>query len=289
MTDFIPPGALSKEGVSGPVSAQKALTTPNSGSSLRTLAVSKLPSKGLPYKLGTTIHYRPYDLGELSRFEIEDLSPEEKLAISLSGVSLSTGESVETLTLADAFFMALMRNLSTLGSAKATCQDVCPVCKTVHSTVIDTSAIEVSDLNVPSLPVSMETHQGVKLSFAPLTVASYFKLTSEFDKLNNVPWLRTLAQCCTNMEPEAAYAAILAIESKADLAALVKINQILDHHCAPIPVECKAPLIPLEELKDGVEQTFCETTFFIRPELEGPLFHPFREDGDNWETPITFG
>lgn len=201
------------------------------------VSVTSLPSKGLSYPPSSTVRHRPYTFGEVKRINQNDMTLAQAIEMVLSGVE-TIGFPKESLTLADALYVGLLRRISTIGTAKGVVPYRCGHCSRKASQTLELggpmSVIEFDDLPIPELPIIIDMSKGER-RFMPLTVSQYLQVLVPQGKQEDE--IACLAAECVGVDFESAEREFN--DATADDAALLnEVDRLLYHGVKAIPVNC---------------------------------------------------
>lgn len=251
--------------------------------------VRRLPSRGLAYPPNARISYRTYALGELDEFEQSNLTQREQLIRLLQGVETTFPKT--ELTLEDTLYLGLLRRISTLGTEQLIVQTTCPRCKGSNPQRVATAHIKddpdpaphtvtFKELDIPALPVKLKLSFG-EHSFRPITIGDYIGLLDQNYELNT-PTMYGI-QCHSLDFPESADA-FRSITDPKDIKLLKKLDEMFDHHLAPLHVTCGNLLTGTSEPEP------CGQHYRVSLENAKEAFiYPFRGEDDDSGDEISFG
>ena len=248
------------------------------------LDVKKLPSRGVAYPQGSIIKYRTYTHGEMRQFSIQNPNPTQSIEMALSGLEI-TGFDKMQLTILDAFYIGLLRKVSTMSGLQVEVPYVCEACEKVNKRVFSNEDIEFEDLSeeVTSLPIRTELG-GVEVAFTLLTVKSFLDLQrGRYNKDINggkPDALSIEALMIENLPFDRAYKLLYNLDNEEDISVLEEIDQLLKHDIKPLKATCT------QELDN---KQICNHVNLIKLEGREALIRPFRGGDRNPRARIRFG
>lgn len=255
---------------------------------------TKLPSRGVSYPPDVKISYKTYSFGDVKKSSLSVLSHEKTLEASLQGI-LVEGMDKDQLTINDAFYIALMRKLSSFGTGiQFKVPYVCRSCKKPSEHIFRVMDINFKDLNssITSMPITIENlgcddngEGGKTVEFGLMTVKDYRKIHSKdmkeyFNKIDSTALYAILVR---NMSFEEAYEFISGLTDLDSIEILDDLDKLLDHSVKPLKATC------IREVTEDGKTAPCGTENYIRLEGIEALLRPFRESGRTNKHKIRFG
>lgn len=228
--------------------------------------VKKLPSRGVPYPKGATLKYRNYTWGEVRQASVSNVGVAEALKNSLSGVEASFDK--QSLTVADALYIGILRKISTFSGMEIEVPYICGNCGKANKGTFTEKDISFRDLpaEVTELPITVDWH-GRELQMAPMTVKQYYELNSgRYDKLlPNGKITDVAVQACwiKNIGFEEAYKLIFSANDVEDIEVITQIDKLMLHDMERLSFKC--------------ENKKCGYTNKVKLEGREALLRPFRE------------
>lgn len=235
------------------------------------VAVSKLPSRGIPYPESATLKYQTYTFGEVKKASTSQLGLVDSLELVLSGITASFD--TDKLTLSDALYLGVLRKISSMGGVAFEMPFVCKKCKKQSKSRFDQNMLEFADLDadVTELPLAA-TLAGKEMEFAPITVREFIDLKKgKYGELleNGKPdTMAMYALLCKNLKFKDAFK-ILNTELKDpnEMEVMDELDTLLAHSLKPLKAECK---------EKGEDKKSCGYINFIKLEGREALLRPFR-------------
>lgn len=241
-----------------------------------------LPSRGLSYPTGSTITYRTYMHGEVREISTSTIGIDNTLKIAMKGVEASFG--VDSLTLQDALYIAIMRKISTLNTIKLEVPFVCSKCEETQKMVFTEKDIEFKDISeeIKSLPFYI-TLADQELQIGPMTVKEYKDLKngkySDTIKGGEVDKVAAQAIMVKNLPFEKSYKLLYELTKKEDIQLVADVDKAMFHDLKPLKAICK----------NEVRGTSCKTQNSIKLGGRDALISPFRDSERTIGTRIRFG
>lgn len=193
-----------------------------------TIKCTDLPSKGLPYPVGSEASYRPLTFGEVSVLAESKMSHSKNMDFLLEGIETSFDE--QDLTLSDFLYLCLLRKMSTCETPKVQSSKFCTSCRKKSIFVFDIHELDFHDLKAEKLPITLNK----EIEFAPITISKYKELVTLGKEEDPV---YVLAAACISMNLEDAHE--MAYNSTASRAkTLQKIDELLYHGVKPYTYKC---------------------------------------------------
>lgn len=271
--------------VSAPVAAhveKPAVSAPY----LPVVTLDRLPSKGIPYPVGTTISYHPYTFGELKKFGQSKLTLKQRYEFILEGILVS-GMPKEKITFNDFLFVSLLRKISSIGVHEVLVKFPCFDCGHENNHGIKLDELDFDELGVPELPATV-TIKGQDMSFTPLTLEDLFALIR--DGKDKDPTGVLAVQCRTHPF-QVAYDLLYGANPE-DSEVLEELNKVFYHGLAPMKLKCQNTAKTVKDFEDGIEiekVVHCDVTNHIDLGDPSLIVQPFRRDGQPAANRIRFG
>jgi len=269
----------------------------NTDLSTVSLDLDQLPSKGLSYRSkmpSPSITYRMYSYGEVLKSSDSKMSEEQKIKFVLRGIE--TNFNKRDITLSDFLYIALLRQISGLGSEKFIAVCACPKCKGRDKYPIETESFDYNDLfddidpsEKPELPIVVDLFGGIDHVFMPVTVGDYLDLI-EMGKENDEIAMHVM-QCVNRDEIYEDFDDVYDKFYRANIEDgqyLEKVNDFLHHGLKPFEIKCTVK-ISEEDSEEGSKEKLCDYRYPV--ELDGgqALLLPFRESKSPKRDRIRFG
>jgi hypothetical protein len=237
----------------------------------------KLPSQGKNYPYNSTISVRPYSFGEVKRISDSQLSTSDKLATIVSGINTSFDKG--SLTYADITYLGMVRKLNTIGTLKAKYPYNCPNCGSKQEHIFSQQDIEIADLDVEALPITIEMSDGNKYEFGPIDYKNMLSIDrGEFDR--HIAGKSTLkdkmavyALLCKNRPFPETYKFFSTTTKQDDHDVLNFIDDTLSHDIKPLTSKCSE----------------CRTEVFLPLRNAVDLVLPFRDNERSIRDRVSFG
>ncbi len=234
--NFIPENTSLQKEQSSPIMPE-TVSTSNEKNYLPDIQIADgLPSQFIPYPDNVVIKYNPYTFGELKKISQSTLSIKEEFKFILEGIKVENMDALD-LTLPDFMFINLLRNISSLGTQKASVDFLCPQCTTPNTTTIEIKGnsqdIEFEDLMIDELPIIATLSTG-EYHFSPIRLKDYFALIDNKKENDLIAWL---AAQCRNISFDEAYEAFFNANA-IDTEILEEVDRLLNHDLKPIPAHC---------------------------------------------------
>ena len=195
------------------------------------IRIDELPSGFKPYPDGVSLWYRTYTFDEVDEFNETAQHWSEDLVGGLEFLAKGVeaqGMEKEDLTVQDILYIGLLRKLSTFGTQEFSVHVDHPEDGSRHVVVFSLGDVEFDDLDVPDLPVVVDTREG-PLHFSPLTLRGYAQ-TADKEKPNS---RQVLAAQCVNLEYGEARK-IIGDSTGEDMLALMEADRLLKHGVKPL-------------------------------------------------------
>jgi len=230
-----------------------------------------LPSRGLPYPIDSVLKYRTYTHGEVRQVSVSKPTIATLLQNILAGVKSDTVD-INKLTIIDAFYIGILRKVSTLNGMQFELPFECESCGHKSKEIYSEKDIEFNDISsdVTALPIRVKLN-GKECKFSPLTVKAFLDLESgrysKFVKNSKANATAVEALQIENLEFKDAYDLLFNLTSHDDIADLEDVDKLLKHDLKPLIAICS------NTLEDG---SVCSFKNELRIEGRDALIMPFR-------------
>lgn len=239
---------------------------------------SSLPSKGLPYPSDAVIKYRPYTYGEIKYINGSKGSEIDSYEYILKGIDCSFDKYL--LSASDCLYLGFLRKISTLGTTKFKFSYQCQNCKNINSEILSLDVLEFIDLEIPSLPVTVDLSVG-EFKFDVLRINKFFELIRE-GRSDDVS---VLAKMCLSHKEEDTKE-LIDKSTLFDHEVIQELDSYLDHGIKPLTLKCVQE-IPIKRSKTKNTQT-CNFENKVQVEGGDNLVQPFRESKESIKNRIRF-
>ena len=214
------PGHLPKD-----TNRSSVYTRSSTTSNLPEIQVGQLPSKFLPYPTGSKVYYKPYTWAEIEYLNASKVDSVTLYDYILGGIRTENFDKAD-LTMMDFYYIALLRKLSSLGTAQFSM--TYSAFGGTHTKIASSEDLDFDDLNIPALPITAKLNNG-SLSFSPITIRKYRQLVSLNLADDDISLMA--AQCTLPLEESLEIAKTW---YGSDLSTLDKVDRLLHHDIKPI-------------------------------------------------------
>ena len=248
------------------------------------LRVENLPSRGVGYPKGSVIKYRPYTHGEMRQFSIQTASPAQSIEMAVSGLDVQGFDKMK-LSILDAFYIGLLRKVSTMSGLQVQVPYVCEGCGKLNEKIFTNADIEFEDLSseVSSLPLIADLG-GQEVHFNLLSVKDFLDLErGRYNK--DIPGgkpnaLAVEALMVENLSFDKAYNLLYNLTNEEDIEVLEEVDQLLKHDIKPLKARCT---------QADEDKKVCNHLNLVKLEGREALIRPFRGGDRNTRARIRFG